>query len=264
MLAAFLALAFHHIYRYALRVRANPEESYVAHVDYTTGFEAPDDVELTPVRIGVLLSLLATVIGFVFGAAEFGWYINELMAVFMACGLVAAMLARMSPGDTSRTFISSAAEMTAAALLIGFARSIEVVLSDGQVIDTVIQSIANLLVNLGPDAAAIGMLVVQSICNFFIPSGSGQAFVTMPIMSPLATLTGVPQQTAVLAYQFGDGFSNMLVPTSALVMGALALGRIPYTAWLRFTLPLLLKLLLLSAVFLVITVRFGKVLGFDV
>jgi uncharacterized ion transporter superfamily protein YfcC len=264
MLAAFLALAFHHIYRYALRVRANPEESYVAHVDYTTGFEAPDDVELTPVRIGVLLSLLATVIGFVFGAAEFGWYINELMAVFMACGLVAAMLARMSPGDTSRTFISSAAEMTAAALLIGFARSIEVVLSDGQVIDTVIQSIANLLVNLGPDASAVGMLVVQSICNFFIPSGSGQAFVTMPIMSPLATLTGVPQQTAVLAYQFGDGFSNMLVPTSALVMGALALGRIPYTAWLRFTLPLLLKLLLLSAVFLVITVHFGKALGFDV
>ncbi|MGB5740082.1 MAG: TIGR00366 family protein [Woeseia sp.] len=264
MMTAFLAIAFHHIYRYAMRVRANPEESLVAHVDYSTGFEAPDDVELTPVRIMVLLTLLATIIGFVIGAANFGWYINELMAVFMACGLIAAFLARISPGDTSRTFISSAAEMTAAALLIGFARSIEVVLSDGQVIDTVIQSIADLLVNLGPDASAVGMLVVQSICNFFIPSGSGQAFVTMPIMSPLATLTGVPQQTAVLAYQFGDGFSNMLVPTSALVMGALALGRIPYTAWLRFTFPLLMKLLAMSAVFLVITVHYGKALGFDV
>ncbi|MGB5246475.1 MAG: TIGR00366 family protein [Woeseia sp.] len=264
MMTAFLAIAFHHIYRYAMRVRANPEESLVAHVDYSTGFEAPDDVELTPVRIAVLLTLLATIIGFVIGAANFGWYINELMAVFMACGLIAAFLARISPGDTSRTFISSAAEMTAAALLIGFARSIEVVLSDGQVIDTVIQSIADLLVNLGPDASAVGMLVVQSICNFFIPSGSGQAFVTMPIMSPLATLTGVPQQTAVLAYQFGDGFSNMLVPTSALVMGALALGRIPYTAWLRFTFPLLMKLLAMSAVFLVITVHYGKALGFDV
>ncbi|MDZ7643086.1 MAG: TIGR00366 family protein [Woeseiaceae bacterium] len=169
----------------------------------------------------------------------------------------------MSPGETSRTFIGSAAEMTGAALLIGFARSIEVVLSEGQVIDTVIHGIAGLLQDLGPEAASVGMLVVQSICNFFIPSGSGQAFVTMPIMSPLATLTGVPQQTAVLAYQFGDGFSNMLVPTSALVMGALALGRIPYGAWFRFTMPLLLKLLALGVVFLVLTVHIGKAVGFD-
>ena len=108
------------------------------------------------------------------------------------------------------------------------------------------------------------MLVVQSICNFFIPSGSGQAFVTMPIMSALATLTDVPQQTAVLAYQFGDGFSNMLVPTSALVMGALALGKIPYGAWFRLTMPLLLKLLGLGIVFLIASVHIGKAVGFDV
>jgi uncharacterized ion transporter superfamily protein YfcC len=106
------------------------------------------------------------------------------------------------------------------------------------------------------------MLVVQTICNFFIPSGSGQAFVTMPIMSPLATLTGVPQQTAVLAYQFGDGFTNMVVPTSALVMGALALGKIPYGAWVRFVTPLLLKLFALAIVFLVLTVHLGDAFGF--
>jgi uncharacterized ion transporter superfamily protein YfcC len=264
MMLAFLALAFHHIYRYALKVRRDPEQSFVSHIDYTTGFKPPDDVELTPVRIGVLLTLLATVVGFVYGAKAWGWYIEELMAVFMAAGLIAALLARMSPGDTSRTFISNAADMTAAALLIGFARSIEVVLSDGQVIDTVINGIAGLLRDLGPEASAVGMLVVQSICNFFIPSGSGQAFVTMPIMSPLATLTDVPQQTAVLAYQFGDGFSNMLVPTSALVMGALALGKIPYGAWFRFTMPLLLKLLGLGVVFLIASVHIGKAVGFDV
>ena len=98
--------------------------------------------------------------------------------------------------------------MTAAALIVGFARTIEVVLTDGQIIDTIIHSIAGVLTNLGAEASAVGMLAVQTICNFFIPSGSGQAFVTMPIMSPLATLTGVPQQTAVLAYQFGDGFTR--------------------------------------------------------
>jgi uncharacterized ion transporter superfamily protein YfcC len=147
-------------------------------------------------------------------------------------------------------------------LLVGFARSIEVVLDDGQVIDTVINAIASVLTGLGPEASALGMLVVQTICNFFIPSGSGQAFVTMPIMSPLATLTGVPQQTAVLAYQFGDGFTNMIVPTSALVMGALALGKIPYGAWVRFVGPLLLKMFALAAVFLVLSIHIGGWLGF--
>jgi uncharacterized ion transporter superfamily protein YfcC len=107
------------------------------------------------------------------------------------------------------------------------------------------------------------MLVVQTICNFFIPSGSGQAFVTMPIMSPLATLTGVPQQTAVLAYQFGDGFTNTIVPTSALVMGALALGKIPYGAWVRFLTPLLLKLFALATVFLILSVHIGDFMGFN-
>jgi uncharacterized ion transporter superfamily protein YfcC len=105
------------------------------------------------------------------------------------------------------------------------------------------------------------MLAVQTICNFFIPSGSGQAFVTMPIMSPLATLTDVPQQTAVLAYQFGDGFTNMVVPTSALVMGALALGKVPYTAWFRFVMPLLGKIFALAIVFLVVSIHFGGALG---
>jgi uncharacterized ion transporter superfamily protein YfcC len=138
-----------------------------------------------------------------------------------------------------------------------------VVLSDGQIIDTVINAIASVLANFGAEASAVGMLVVQTICNFFIPSGSGQAFVTMPIMSPLATLTGVPQQTAVLAYQFGDGFTNMIVPTSALVMGALALGKIPYGAWVRFITPLLLKIFALAIVFLVLTVHIGDVVGFN-
>ena len=154
--------------------------------------------------------------------------------------------------------------MTAAALLIGFARTIEVVLSKGQIIDTIIHAIARTLEGTGPYVSALGMLGVQTVCNFFIPSGSGQAYVTMPIMSPLATLTGVPQQVAVLAYQLGDGFTNMVVPTSALVMGTLALGRIPYTRWVRFVAPLLVKLYLMAALVLVLAVRFGDSWGFNV
>ena len=262
MMTAFLVVAFHHLYRYAIRVQRDPQTSLVAHIDYSQGFAPPADVALTKSRILMLVVFAAGVVGFVVGASKFQWYIDELNAVFLGIGIVTAAIARMPAGETSRTFIKGAAEMTAAALIVGFARTIEVVLSGGQIIDTIIDSIASVLTTFGAEAAAVGMLAVQTICNFFIPSGSGQAFVTMPIMSPLATLTGVPQQTAVLAYQFGDGFTNMIVPTSALVMGALALGKIPYGAWVRFVGPLLLKLFAMAIVFLIITVHLGDAFGF--
>jgi uncharacterized ion transporter superfamily protein YfcC len=263
MMTAFLLVAFHHLYRYAIRVQNDPSASLVAHVDYSKGFELPKDIEFNLQRILIVGVFIAAIVLFVWGVSAYGWYIQELIAVFLGVGLITAVIARIPAGETSRTFIEGCAEMTAAALLVGVARSIEVVLSDAMIIDTVIHAIAGLLTNFGAEASAIGMLAVQTITNFFIPSGSGQAFVTMPIMSPLATVTGVPQQTAVLAYQFGDGFTNMVIPTSALVMGALALGKIPYGAWVRFVTPLLLKIFALAVVFLLISVRFGPQIGFS-
>ncbi len=255
MLLVFLLIGFQHVYAYARRIRKDPSKSLVAHIDYSTGFEPPTDIKFNGARAAVLLVFLAGIVGFVFGAKYEGWYILELNAVFLGIGIVAAALVRMSPSDTSRSFIEGAAEMTSAALLIGVARAIQVVLDDGQIADTVIHGIASLLDGASADVAAIGMLGVQTVCNLFIPSGTGQAYVTMPIMSPLADLTQVPQETAVLAYQFGDGFTNMVVPTSALVMGTLALGKIPYGAWLKFVTPLLLKLFAAAIVFLIISVR---------
>jgi len=265
MMVILLLVAFHHIYRYALRVQRDPASSLVAHVDYSEGFSPPDDVRFTARRVVILLVFALGIIGFVIGAQPdvYGWYIPELNAIFLGIGLIAAIIARIPAGETSRTFIQGAAEMTSAALLIGFARTIQVVLDEGRITDTIINSIANLLQGTGAEASAVGMLAVQTICNFFIPSGSGQAYVTMPIMSPLAELTDVPQQTAVLAYQFGDGFTNMIVPTSALVMGTLALGKIPYGAWVRFAAPLLLKMFALAIVFLIVSIHFGDALGLN-
>jgi uncharacterized ion transporter superfamily protein YfcC len=261
MMGIFLAVAFHHIYRYARKVQHDPSASLVANVDYSNGFEAPDDTELTPRRWAVLAVFVAGIALFVYGVSRHGWYIPELNAVFLGIGLLAAIIARLGPVDTSQTFLEGCAKMTAAALIVGFARTIEIVLNDGQVVDSIIHGIAGLLDGLPPDATAIGMLVVQATCNFFIPSGSGQAFVTMPIMSPLATVTGVPQQVAVLAYQFGDGFTNMIVPTSAVLMGALALCRVPFTAWARFVGPLLVKIYLVAAAFLVLATHYGDRIG---
>jgi len=131
------------------------------------------------------------------------------------------------------------------------------VLTEGQVIDTVINALATPLQAFPGQVAAIGMLAVQTACNLFIPSGSGQAYVTMPIMAPLADLTGITRQVSVLAYQFGDGFTNMVVPTNALLMGMLALARIPYQRWLRFVGPLLLKLYAVAILALILAVQLG-------
>jgi len=249
ILAVCIAIGTHHILRYGRRIQADPSASYVADVDYSDGsFDMPDDVTITPVR-GVILGLFVALIGvFVWGVDAHGWYLVELAGLFLALALAAAALGRLSPNDTARAFVKGAGELTGTALLIGVARTIEVVLSDGVVIDTIIHAIAQLLQSadgLGaaaPVLGAWGMLGVQSICNVLIPSGSGQAYVTMPIMAPLADLVGVGRETAVLAYQFGDGFMNMVVPTNALLMGMLALARVPYVVWLRFILPLMAKI----------------------
>ena len=172
--------------------------------------------------------------------------------------MLAALLGGLSPNFAARKFSIGAAELTSAALVIGFARTIEVVLDDAVIKDTVIHGIASTLEGLPPAAAAVGMLGVQSVFNFLIPSGSGQAYVTMPIMAPLADLTGVGREAAVLAYQFGDGFTNMIVPTNALLMGMLALGRVPYPRWFRFVMPLLGKIYVVAAAALVLVVTLGN------
>lgn len=147
--------------------------------------------------------------------------------------------------------------MTSTALLIGFAKTIQVVLEDGHCIDAVVHAIATPLEGLGPDVSAVGMLAVQSATNLFIPSGSAQAYVTMPLMTPLADLTGVSRQAAVLAFQCGDGLTNMVIPTNAVLMGVLALGRVPYQRWLRFIGPLVVQLFLLFALALIVARHLG-------
>ena len=257
LLVVCAAVGVHHILRYAARLRSDPASSLVAGVNYSTGFDLPADVGFTARRLAVVLVFAGGIGVFVYGVAVLGWYLTELSAVFLGIGLIAAAAGGLGPDPAARAFLRGAGEMTATALLIGFARTIEVVLSDARVIDTIVNGLAGSLAALPAHAAALGMLGVQTVCNLFIPSGSGQAYVTMPIMAPLADVTGVTRQTAVLAYQFGDGFTNMLVPTNALLMGMLALARIPYQRWAAFVVPLLVKLYLVAAIALVAAVELG-------
>ena len=256
LLAICVAVSVHHIMRYATTIAKNPSRSLVQDIDYKKGFEMPEDLRLTPARIAILAVFVIAIVIFVYGVKLHGWYLIELAAIFLTLGICAALISGLSPNQTSSKFTKGAAELTTTALLIGFARAIQVVLDDARITDSVIHALAQPLKQTEPELASIGMLAVQSICNFFIPSGSGQAYVTMPIMAPLGEITGIPAQATVLAYQFGDGFTNMIAPTNALLMGMLVLGRIPYQRWLRFLLPLLIKLYLIAAIALVVAVKF--------
>jgi uncharacterized ion transporter superfamily protein YfcC len=251
------AIGVHHLLQYLRRVQQNPRLSLVHDVDYSNGLNQLNRSVFTATHFIVLGICALSILLFVYGVMVREWYLDELTAILLGVGVVTALIGRLEPTVVATSFCRGAAELTTTALLIGFARAIQVVLSDAQVIDTIINGIAQPLDTLPPAVAAIGMLVVQTICNFFIPSGSGQAFVTMPIMAPLADLTGISRQVAVLAYQFGDGFTNMVVPTNAVLMGILAIGQIPYHRWARFIIPLLVKLYVVAVIALIAAVQLG-------
>ena len=257
LLVVMLAIGFHHVWRYAKRVKADATKSLVADIEPDSSVTMRKDVRLTQTHIVVLLAILVTLGGLVYGLAKYQWYLVEMSAIFAGLTLVLGLIARLGLDTTAAEFCKGAAELTTTALLIGFARGIGIMLDEGQIVDTIIHGIAQPLIQLGPHAASVGMLAVQSLCNFFIPSGSGQAYVTMPIMAPLADLVGLSRQTAVLAYQFGDGFTNIVVPTNPVLIGILAMARIPYEHWLRFILPFLAKILIVSAIALVVAVMIG-------
>ncbi len=130
-------------------------------------------------------------------------------------------------------------------------------MEDGLILDTLVQSASVVLLHVPRLVAAEGMLVFQATLNFFIPSGSGQAAVTMPLMAPLADVLGLTRQTAVFAFTCGDGFSNMVIPTSGILMASLGLAEVPYERWLRFMVPLLAQLIGVAAIFMAIAVIIG-------
>jgi uncharacterized ion transporter superfamily protein YfcC len=255
--AVFVPLGVHHIWRYASRVREDPSRSLVADVAPPPMERPHEAASLTITHRLLLLAVAIALAVLVFGLTRLGWYLVEMSALFLALTVVMVAIARLAPDTAARVFGEGAAELTMTALLIGFARAIQVVLDQGGVIDTIVHGLSVPLQTMGPGLAAVGMFVVQSMTNLFIPSGSGQAYVTMPIMAPLADVVGVSRQVAVLAFQFGDGFTNIVVPTNPVIIGILAIAGVPYDRWLKFVLPFLLKVWLVGSVALVAAVWWG-------
>ena len=154
--------------------------------------------------------------------------------------------------EFTQNLLYSRAGVFVGVICIGFARSVSVVLTKGNILDTVIYGLSIPLKRLPSSLSALGMLVIQSIINFFIPSGSGQAAVTMPIMAPLADVVGLTRQTAVMAFQLGDGLTNMVIPTMGALVVYIGVAKVPFAKYFKWVLPLYAMLMVVGAVGLLI------------
>jgi uncharacterized ion transporter superfamily protein YfcC len=253
----FVAIAIHHVWRYARRVAADPTASLVADLADPRHSEQHDYPPFDRRRLAVALITLLGLVAMVYGISQRGWYLVELGGIWLAVAMFGGLIGGLGVNETAKRFASGAAELAVVALLVGFARSIALILEDGQVLHTIVHGASVPLGWVGAELSAVGMLVMQTLMNFFIPSGSGQAYATMPIMAPLADVVGIERQVAVLAFQLGDGLSNIILPTNIVLMAILGVAGIPYDRWFRFVWPLMLKLLVAAALALVVAVWIG-------
>ena len=205
------------------------------------------------VRMYILNLLMFTIVYMVIGVMGYGWYLPEICALFMALGVVSGFAAGYSADNISKEFIAGAKDIFSAALVIGFAAGIIVILKDRQVIDTMLASMAAALDEAGRAGALGSMYGIQTFINLFIPSASAKAAVTMPIMAPFSDMIGVSRQATVLAFQFGDGFTNMITPCSGVLMAVLSVARIPYEKWFKWVWKFILALIVLGFILLLPT-----------
>jgi uncharacterized ion transporter superfamily protein YfcC len=186
----------------------------------------------------------------IFGVVRFEWYIEEIAALFLLMAIVVGLVGRLKTDELVSAFLAGAKDLVGTALVIALAKGTVILMRDGQIIDSLLHGLVPYVQSANPVFAAQKMFLIQSVINFFIHSGTGQAALTMPIMAPLADLVGVSRQTAILAFQFGE-LSTPVIPTSGITVGVLALAGIRWSQWARWMLPLQLIYLAMALLLLV-------------
>jgi uncharacterized ion transporter superfamily protein YfcC len=195
------------------------------------------------------------------GVMGYDWYIMEIATLFLVLGIASGMAFNKSADNIAKQFLEGVKDILSAAIIVGLARGIIVVLEDGGIVDSILYGMSKAMGNFG-DIASIGvMYVIQTIINIVIPSGSAKAAITMPIMAPFADLINVSRQATVVAFQFGDGFTNMITPTSGVLIAVLGVARIPYDKWAKWVAPLIITLIIVGFLLLIPTVTM-KLNGF--
>lgn len=209
----------------------------------------------------ILTLLLFTIVFLIIGVMGYDWYVMEIATIFLGLGIASGLATGKSGNEITKLFIEGAKDILSAAMVVGLAGGIIVILNDGHIIDTLLHYIAQSMNNLGKVASVGMMYIFQTMLNIIIPSGSGKAALTMPMMSQFSDLIGVSRQATVMAFQFGDGFTNMLTPTSGILIGVLGVAKIPYEKWVKWITPLMAILILIGFLLLIPTVTM-KLNGF--
>ncbi|MBX7221020.1 MAG: TIGR00366 family protein [Blastocatellia bacterium] len=239
---------------YARRVKRNPHLSPVYEIDQLRRHEQAQTepaTEFQTMHLLVLVTFLAALTLLIFGVVKYHWYIPEMAAIFLGTGILVGVFGKLTANEIAETYIAGVKDIAGAAIVVGLSRSILVVAQDGHILDTILYYLSSLIGSGSPLIAAEMQFLVQTLLNLLVPSGSGHAALTMPLMGPLSDLVGVTRQTSVLAFQFGEGFTTLVVPTSGVTMSVLSLAKIPWKDWFKFMWPLQVILALVGAALLV-------------
>ncbi len=260
MYICMLILTVAFVLRYASKVKKDPTLSLMHEDDIKR--EDVVDLEALPEfdgrRKAILIVFVIAIIFLVYAVVTWGWYMDEIAALFFVMSWIVALIDKnLGFNSYAETLGKGMADVAGGALVVGFARGILVVMTDGNILHTILHSCAGFLEKLPSMVSAVGMYIFQCLLNFIVPSGSGQAAVSMPIMAPLSDLVGVTRQAACIAFQLGDGISNIFTPTSGYFMAGLALAKIPWAKWAKWILPLIGLQYLLGAVFVVVAQIIG-------
>lgn len=236
-----IAIAF--VMLYARKVKKNPENSIVYDIDAASREHLMNDaanIKAFTKRDGAVLLVFGVGMGvMVWGVLAQGWYTQEISMIFMMIGVFGGIAGGLKQDEIADSFIDGAKDLIYAALVIGLARAIVIIAQDGRIIDTILNGAANLLGGLPKVVFVNLMMFVQNVISFFIPSSSGHAALTIPIMAPLSDLVGVARQNIITAYQFGTGITNFITPTNGVLMACLAMAKIPWAKFVKFVLPLI-------------------------
>jgi uncharacterized ion transporter superfamily protein YfcC len=206
------------------------------------------------VHFFILTLLLFTIIYLIVGVMGYGWYVMEIATLFFVMGLLSGISMSYSADDIVKYFLDGVKDILSAALIVGLAGGIIIILQQGKVIDTILHSLSQTMEGMGKVGSVEMMYLIQNVINIIIPSGSAKAALTMPIMAPFSDVIGVSRQATVMAFQFGDGFTNLLTPTSGVLIGVLGVARIPYDIWAKWIFKLIIGLIILGGILLIPTV----------
>ncbi|MDT3521592.1 YfcC family protein [Cronobacter sakazakii] len=239
------------VMRYARRVRQDPSRSVVAdqweaNRAHFLGSRSGEMLPFTMTRKIILVIFAASFAVMIYGVAVRGWWMGEISGVFLAAAIITGVVARMSEEAFTSTFIDGARDLLGVALIIGIARGIVVVMDNGMITHTILHSAENLVSGLSTTVFINVTYWIEVVLSFLVPSSSGLAVLTMPIMAPLADFAHVGRDLVVTAYQSASGIVNLITPTSAVVMGGLAIARVPYVRYLKWVAPLILILTVLN------------------